>query len=77
MDVDLSLGDAVRLGVLERRWKSARARSKELRGCKAAVGERGVEMTDVCGCRTFVLENDMERSEVGVDSSMTGGVVCA
>ena len=29
-----------------------------------------------CGCGTLGLENDIERSEVGVDSSITGGWLC-
>jgi hypothetical protein len=40
------------------------------------VGERGVDMADGCVCGTLVFENDIDRSEVGVDSSMTGGVDC-
>jgi len=63
----------VRLGVLERRcWRSARARSKELRGWRTVDGERGVEVLDCCV--TLGLEKDIDLSEVGVDSSMTGGV---
>lgn len=52
---------------------SARARSNELRGCKAAVGERGVDMVEDCGYGTLDVEKDIERSDVGVDSSMTVG----
>ena len=55
IDVDLNLGEAValgeagRLGVRDRRCaRSARARSKELRGLRTADGERGVEKED-CG----------------------------
>jgi len=63
----------VRLGVLDRRcWRSARARSKELRGWRTVEGERGVEVLDCCA--TFGLEKDNDLSDVGVDSSMTGGV---
>lgn len=65
------LGDAFRLGVLDRRWAiSDRAKSKELRGCGAADGERGVEKDDECGSGTALFEKDIERSEVGVDSSI-------
>lgn len=71
MEPERSRGDAVRLGVLDRRCTSARARSNELRGWRAVVGDRGVDIDD-CGCGTVGAENDMERSEVGVDSSMTG-----
>ena len=46
MEVDLSLGEAVRLGVLDRRARSLRAKSKELRGWRTALGERGVEVDD-------------------------------
>ena len=52
---------------------SARARSNELRGCRAAVGERGVDMVDDCGWGALAVEKDIERSDVGVDSSITGG----
>jgi hypothetical protein len=45
MEVERSLGDAPRLGVLDRRCKSARAMSKELRGW-GKLGERGYEPTD-------------------------------
>ena len=63
----------MRLGVLERRcWRSARARSKELRGWRTVEGDRGVEVLDCCGM--FGLEKDIDLSEVGVDSSITGGV---
>lgn len=72
MDVERRRGDAFRLGVLDRRCISARARSNELRGCRAVVGDRGVDIED-CGCGAGGFENDMDRSEVGVDSSMTGG----
>ena len=73
MEVDRNLGDAVLLGVLDLRWMSALARSKELRGCRAKDGERGVDIDD--GTRVGLLaEKDIERSDVGVDSSMTGGV---
>jgi hypothetical protein len=44
----VSLGEAVRLGVRDRRARSARAISKELRGWRIADGERGVEIVD-CG----------------------------
>ncbi len=36
------------------------------------MGERGVEVLDCWGI--FALEKDIELSEVGVDSSITGGV---
>jgi hypothetical protein len=61
----------VRLGVLDLLWAS-RVSSKELRGLRAAVGERGVDIEDACWWAAWA-EKDMERSEVGVDSSMTGG----
>jgi hypothetical protein len=40
-----------------------------------ADGERGVDMVDDCGWGTLVVEKEMDRSGVGVESSMTGGVV--
>jgi len=73
MDVERKRGDAFRLGVLDRRCMSARARSNELRGC-GTVGDRGVEIDDCgSGSGTVGAENDIERSEAGVDSPMTGG----
>lgn len=39
-----------------------------------ALGERGVDIVDdCCGWGALAAEKDMERSDVGVDSSMTGG----
>lgn len=77
IDVALILGDAVRLGVLDRRCaRSVRTRSKELRGCRAIDGDRGVEVeVEVCGNATLACVKDIERSEVGVESSIAGGFV--
>lgn len=68
-------GDAVRLGVRERWSGSARAMSKEARGFWDRMGG-DCELKLVEGGRDEV-GNVMERSEVGVESSMTGGWVAA
>lgn len=79
IDVALILGDAVRLGVLDRRFaRSVRTRSKELRGCRAIEGDRGVEVeveVEDCGNGAVACVKDIERSEVGVESSMARGFV--
>lgn len=61
-------GEAVRLGVRERR-EDWRDRSKELRCWLGTTGERG------CGCVTGAgaglrAGNDNDRSDVGVESSI-------
>jgi hypothetical protein len=41
------------------------------------LGDRGPAETAVIGCKGLIVENDRDRSEVGVDSSITGGaLVC-
>lgn len=72
IEVALCRGDAVRLGVLDLRCRSALAISKELRECMTDDGDRGLIREGIGGGRTEV-EKDMERSEVGVDSSIAGG----
>lgn len=69
--MDLIPGDAARLGVRDRRCISARARSKELLGC---LGDRGVATAELCASGRLVVEKDIDCSDVGVDSSMAGGV---
>lgn len=70
-----SLGEAARLwarlGVRDRRWMSALARSNELRGWR---GERGVAIMEVGTCGGLGKEKDIDLSDVGVESSMTGGI---
>lgn len=72
IDVDLILGEAVRLGVLDRLLISVRAKSKDPRGWRAREGERGVEVAEVCARGIAVAEKDGDCSEVGVDSSIAG-----
>jgi hypothetical protein len=76
MEVDLNRGDAVRLGVLDRRCKSARAMSKDVLGCNAVEGDRGVETAEVTLGGILGVEKDRDRSDVGVDSSIAGAVAC-
>lgn len=78
MEAARSPGDAVRLGALdERRCKSDRARSNELRGWSMADGERGagIAAEGRCAGGIFGVEKDKERSEVGVVSSIADGAV--
>lgn len=64
------VGEAVRLGVRERRWTSARARSKELRGWIGMLGEREVVCDADAVWAEFVGVIGMERSMAGVVTSV-------
>ena len=78
MEAARSPGDAVRLAALdERRCKSDRARSNELRGWSIADGERGAGMAaeERCAGGTVGVEKDSDRSDVGVVSSIADGGV--
>lgn len=76
IDEALRPGDAVLLGVLDRR-----ATSKELLGGIVDVGERGVdtlEMADGCAWACMgAAEKDNDLSDVGVVSSIAGGAAGA
>jgi hypothetical protein len=61
----------VRLGVLDRRWMSPLARSKEVRGWDGVFGDRGVTLDEATTC---IGLGAIGRSETDAESSIAVSV---